>query len=851
MLRVGWRTMIMLSAALLSAALLSGALLVVVEGAGDGSGSGAGPHANVGIAVKRGEERQQQHSSYVARLENMVENLEEEVRQLRLMRVLQREGQEEEDQCEEKELDSSQRSITVVTALLVTSVLIIVTVVFEKGVEFLQSRAGESLKPLLDNMLSELTVLGFIGLLMFLATKFGRSRLDELVGDPTSGLFVNVTDCKIECDKIVCEENPLIELAESVHMIIFLVMMVLLLFLIVLLIATNWYNRKIFLFEEICALKSTTVLRHEVEAAEDEAYKRPCSWTALRRLRNAIAQYRFATFRKGFVVAHNRPLDKDSPHCVDASEFDFAEYIVKLLGETLGELVEISPLNWLIIWSIFMAFLIVDFFAFREEPKNITVVILGVALAYLSTLLLIVFRSKAGKAFILNYIRVTMLLLSIYVSAFVVALGQQSYNYIMAEKYSTMGVLKFLFLLAVAIIPVVAHVLLLPSLIFRFVVICNVEMMISASQVARVVRLGKTRQALHVLRNMSCLIHAIDDMTQCAKEVVLKNPIFQALSAKERARLLAACSVQLFRQGETVIKQGEQNSFYHIIVEGSVEILVKNKVVRIMDGGEAFGEASLLSGELTSATVKAKTQLVLYQLDKKGFNENLALVKSDIQEDAKRRIKDGEEKRDALSSPERLSKRTQRRLKEIPSGRTGSGGRSNNVNLNMHASSTSRPRLPEAEVARRRHALRVTFKHIDASSDGLISEEEILDFLVKIFPENDDIEYRTKQVSLILQGMRGSRSSEGVNEDDFVIMMSQILETSERSCSQRDFAKRMFRLIDKDGSGEVSTDEFLSMIKTCGVSMSYDEMRTVLCEYDDDLDGMFSMDEFVHMLEIL
>ena len=121
-------------------------------------------------------------------------------------------------------MDPDQRGITVITAMIVTSALILVTVAFERGKEFLTSRAGESLLPLLNNMLSELTVLGFIGLIMFLTTKFGRARLDQLVGEPGTGLFVNVTECYVKCGSITCEENPLIELSETVHMVIFLVM---------------------------------------------------------------------------------------------------------------------------------------------------------------------------------------------------------------------------------------------------------------------------------------------------------------------------------------------------------------------------------------------------------------------------------------------------------------------------------------------------------------------------------------------------------------------------------------------------------------------------------------------------
>ena len=89
--------------------------------------------------------------------------------------------------------------MTILTAMIVFSVL------FEQGTEKLEEATPESLEPVLTSLFSELTLLGFIGLSLFLMDKIEFVKVDLSVG-------------------LFGEEGAVGELCEAVHMALFMVM---------------------------------------------------------------------------------------------------------------------------------------------------------------------------------------------------------------------------------------------------------------------------------------------------------------------------------------------------------------------------------------------------------------------------------------------------------------------------------------------------------------------------------------------------------------------------------------------------------------------------------------------------
>jgi hypothetical protein len=108
------------------------------------------------------------------------------------------------------------------------SLIVLISVGFEQWHAWLDEHVPEVLTPVLKSIFGELTVLGFIGLIMFVTTKVGKKALDQLV---CRGQWANDKDiCPINIttgawdENMGCPENPLIELTEQAHMILFGVM---------------------------------------------------------------------------------------------------------------------------------------------------------------------------------------------------------------------------------------------------------------------------------------------------------------------------------------------------------------------------------------------------------------------------------------------------------------------------------------------------------------------------------------------------------------------------------------------------------------------------------------------------
>jgi len=90
-----------------------------------------------------------------------------------------------------------------------------------------------------------------------------------------------------------------------------------------------------------------------------------------------------------------------------------------------------------------------------------------------------------------------------------------------------------------------------------------------------------------------------------------KVPIFARLFKEQRAVLGGALLQTTFECGQAIFNQGEKGEAFYIIVEGECEVTrhkgEEEKEIHLADlgVGDYFGEASLLTSELRTATVKA------------------------------------------------------------------------------------------------------------------------------------------------------------------------------------------------------------------------------------------------------
>jgi CRP-like cAMP-binding protein len=79
---------------------------------------------------------------------------------------------------------------------------------------------------------------------------------------------------------------------------------------------------------------------------------------------------------------------------------------------------------------------------------------------------------------------------------------------------------------------------------------------------------------------------------------------------------------QEFLPGEIVITEGRENQFFHLIHEGEMRVLKKDKEVAVLTTGQFFGEISLLQNSIATATVVAHSpgrNLLLSKLEFLNF----------------------------------------------------------------------------------------------------------------------------------------------------------------------------------------------------------------------------------------
>eukprot|EP01062_Namystynia_karyoxenos_P082036 TRINITY_DN914_c3_g1_i1.p1 TRINITY_DN914_c3_g1~~TRINITY_DN914_c3_g1_i1.p1 ORF type:complete len:1037 (+),score=375.98 TRINITY_DN914_c3_g1_i1:115-3225(+) len=100
-----------------------------------------------------------------------------------------------------------------------------------------------------------------------------------------------------------------------------------------------------------------------------------------------------------------------------------------------------------------------------------------------------------------------------------------------------------------------------------------------------------------------------------------KHPLFGSFQKEDLDTVVAAMSEEKHSPGSEVLKQGDKSSGkYYIITEGEVDIIKQDKgVVATFKPGNGFGDLELMYPGPCAATVKAKTSLTTFTLDRDTY----------------------------------------------------------------------------------------------------------------------------------------------------------------------------------------------------------------------------------------
>ncbi len=122
---------------------------------------------------------------------------------------------------------------------------------------------------------------------------------------------------------------------------------------------------------------------------------------------------------------------------------------------------------------------------------------------------------------------------------------------------------------------------------------------------------------------------------------LLSSPLFHHVPAETMDRFVLAGKLRTLKYGETLFKQGEPGNSFFVLIQGQLDIVHNNKVVKSLKQGDLFGEVALMinQGERT-ATAMSRSDGLLLEVHRDEFfkvlAQNLILAK-EIEDIAHRR----------------------------------------------------------------------------------------------------------------------------------------------------------------------------------------------------------------------
>jgi ATP-binding cassette subfamily B protein len=108
-------------------------------------------------------------------------------------------------------------------------------------------------------------------------------------------------------------------------------------------------------------------------------------------------------------------------------------------------------------------------------------------------------------------------------------------------------------------------------------------------------------------------------------------PLLRALGPDLLRSLAKRLSVERHAAGDVIIRRGETGDRLYIIERGTVEVFAANpapgqRPLAVLREGDHFGEIALLYDTPRTATIRARTPVQLYSLQKEDFDTLLSRV---------------------------------------------------------------------------------------------------------------------------------------------------------------------------------------------------------------------------------
>ena len=107
-------------------------------------------------------------------------------------------------------------------------------------------------------------------------------------------------------------------------------------------------------------------------------------------------------------------------------------------------------------------------------------------------------------------------------------------------------------------------------------------------------------------------------------ERLARIPLFEGLSKKQLSQVSSLMTPLDLKAGKVLARQGEVGREFLILLEGQVEVVRDGKIIAVRGPGDFIGEIALLATRPRTATVTARTDVVVEVLNRGEFASLLA-----------------------------------------------------------------------------------------------------------------------------------------------------------------------------------------------------------------------------------
>lgn len=117
-----------------------------------------------------------------------------------------------------------------------------------------------------------------------------------------------------------------------------------------------------------------------------------------------------------------------------------------------------------------------------------------------------------------------------------------------------------------------------------------------------------------------------DDEMEKIKERTKNIFLFKFLDEEDLNEIIEAMMPREVKKDQVIIRQGDDGDFFYVVDKGTFEASVKDnkdeeKVVTTYENSGSFGELALLHNQPRAATIKAKTDGLLWAVSRRTFNK--------------------------------------------------------------------------------------------------------------------------------------------------------------------------------------------------------------------------------------